>query len=112
MTDPDQLEAMVDGGSTAGAFAYENIRAAADLMGVTDVLAWIERVRARVLKWNAGHRDARAAVAEVESLVPGSGARLAAALSRREGSGSGGSGDGGGAGGEQAKPRRRRFGIV
>ena len=53
-----------------------------------------------------------AAVAEVESLVPGSGARLAAALSRREGSGSGGSGDGGGAGGEQAKPRRRRFGIV
>jgi hypothetical protein len=51
------------------------------------------------------HRDARAAVAEVESLAPGSGEKLAAALSRRGGSGSGD-------GGEQAKPRRRRFGIV
>lgn len=55
------------------------------------------------------HRDALAAVAEVESLVPGSGAKLSASLSKKRGSGSGGSGDGSG---EQAKPRRRRFGIV
>jgi hypothetical protein len=56
----------------------------------------------------SSHRDAAAAVAEVESLVPGSGARLSAALSKRES----GSGDGGGSGGGDAKPRRRRFGIV
>ena len=54
------------------------------------------------------HRDALAAVAEVESLVPGSGEKLSAALSKRES----GSGDGGGGNGAQAKPRRRRFGIV
>ena len=55
------------------------------------------------------HRDALAAVAEVESLAAGSGAKLSASLSKKRGEGGGGSDW---SGEQQAKPRRRRFGIV